>query len=76
MEVDQNHMVCRVEVGYPVVPVRFSRSLGSPLLELDDMAEVYSHQRMARTNRYGDNLFLPRPRNGTARSKEALPAVG
>ena len=65
-----------MEVGYPVVPVRFSRSLGSPLLELDVMAEVYSHQRMARTNRYGDNMLLPRPRNGTARGKDALPAVG
>lgn len=76
MEVAQNHMVCWMEVGYPVVPARFSRSLGSPLLELVNMVEAHSRQRMARPNRYGDNIPLSHPRDGTARSKEALPTVG
>lgn len=76
MEVAQNHMVGRMEVGYPAVPVRLSRRLGSPSLELDDVAAVHSHRRMARPDHRGGNIPLPRRRDGAARSEDALPAVG
>ena len=76
MEAAQNHMVGRMEVGHPAVPVRISRRLGSPLLELDDMATVHGHSRMARPDHRGGNTPLLRHRNSTARSEDALPAVG
>ena len=43
MEIAQNHVVCRMEVGYPAVPVRHSRCLGYSPLELDDVAAAFFH---------------------------------
>lgn len=74
MEIAQNHVVCRMEVGYPAVPVRHSRCLGYSPLELDDVAAVHNHRRMARPDHYGDDTLLSRLRDGTARSEDALPA--